>query len=95
MGDGVIEGTAVAVDVTVKVGEGLAVGLGVEVRVGDAVCVELRVGVAVCVLRISKEGFIAASAASGVACWRLHADTSSQQAARSNRGRRLSKRAGR
>jgi len=95
VGDGVIDGTAVAVDVTVRVGEGLAVEVGVEVRVGDAVCVELRVEDAVCVLRISKEGFIAASAASGVACWRLHADTSSQQVARSDRGRRLSKRADR
>ena len=91
-----IEGTAVAVDVTVRVGEGLAVEVGVEVRVGDGVCVEVRVEDAVSVLlRISEERFIAASAASGGACWRLHADTSSQQAARSAWGRKLSKRAGR
>ena len=90
-----IEGMEVAVDVTVGVGEGLAVGVGVEVRVGYAVCVEVGVGDAVCVLWNSEVGFIAASAASGGAGWRLHADTSSQQAARSDRGRRLSKRAGR
>lgn len=84
-----IEGTTVAVDVTVRVGEGLAVGVGVGVGV------EVKVGAAVCVLRISGEGFIAASAASGVAGWRLHADMSSQQAASSARGRRLSQRAGR
>jgi hypothetical protein len=59
VGEGVTEGTDVAVEVAVSEGEGLAVG--VEVRVGDGLGVEVFVGDAVYVPRISEEALIAAS----------------------------------